>query len=153
LRFGAVVLCEALSTKESLLGCEVALTYPQGTERQPLLMGGVCVCVCVFVCVCVCVCVCLCMCVCVCVCVCLCVCVYVCVCMSVCVFVFLCVCMCVSPPWQDLLSTTETPLAMNRYIGSDLLPLLTRCAHLFSGICVSMCVPVCERAHVCVCVC
>ncbi|XP_031437386.1 ryanodine receptor 3 isoform X2 [Clupea harengus] len=33
----------------------------------------------------------------------------------------------------DLLSTTETALAMNRYIGSALLPLLTRCAHLFSG--------------------
>ena len=59
LRFGAVVLCEALSTKESLLGCEVALTYPQGTERQPLLMGGVCVgvsvCLCARGCMCVCV--------------------------------------------------------------------------------------------------
>ena len=47
--------------------------------------------------------------------------------------VYVCVCVCVSPPWQDLLSTTETALAMNRYIGSALLPLLTRCAHLFSG--------------------
>ena len=34
---------------------------------------------------------------------------------------------------QELLSTTETALAMNRYIGSALLPLLTRCAALFSS--------------------
>ncbi|XP_033991407.1 ryanodine receptor 3 isoform X2 [Trematomus bernacchii] len=33
----------------------------------------------------------------------------------------------------ELLSTTETALAMNRYIGSALLPLLTRCAALFSS--------------------
>ncbi|CAB1342599.1 unnamed protein product, partial [Coregonus sp. 'balchen'] len=33
----------------------------------------------------------------------------------------------------DVLSTTETALAMNRYIGSALLPLLTRCADHFSG--------------------
>ncbi|XP_064847730.1 ryanodine receptor 3-like [Oncorhynchus masou masou] len=33
----------------------------------------------------------------------------------------------------DVLSTTETALAMNRYIGSALLPLLTRCAGQFSG--------------------
>ncbi|XP_054474291.1 ryanodine receptor 3 [Anoplopoma fimbria] len=33
----------------------------------------------------------------------------------------------------ELLSTTETALAMNRYIGSALLPLLTRCAALFSN--------------------
>uniref|UniRef100_A0A8C8CV05 Ryanodine receptor 3 n=1 Tax=Oncorhynchus tshawytscha TaxID=74940 RepID=A0A8C8CV05_ONCTS len=33
----------------------------------------------------------------------------------------------------DVLSTTETALAMNRYIGSALLPLLTRCADQFSG--------------------
>uniref|UniRef100_A0A674EGN7 Ryanodine receptor 3 n=1 Tax=Salmo trutta TaxID=8032 RepID=A0A674EGN7_SALTR len=33
----------------------------------------------------------------------------------------------------DVLSTTETALAMNRYIGSALLPLLTRCAGHFSG--------------------
>uniref|UniRef100_A0A8D0CRI0 Ryanodine receptor 3 n=1 Tax=Sander lucioperca TaxID=283035 RepID=A0A8D0CRI0_SANLU len=32
-----------------------------------------------------------------------------------------------------MLSTTETALAMNRYIGSALLPLLTRCAALFSS--------------------
>uniref|UniRef100_A0AAQ4NXV3 Ryanodine receptor 3 n=1 Tax=Gasterosteus aculeatus aculeatus TaxID=481459 RepID=A0AAQ4NXV3_GASAC len=32
-----------------------------------------------------------------------------------------------------MLSTTETALAMNRYIGSALLPLLTRCAALFSN--------------------
>ncbi|KAK5879821.1 hypothetical protein CesoFtcFv8_022902 [Champsocephalus esox] len=31
----------------------------------------------------------------------------------------------------EVLSTTETALAMNRYIGSALLPLLTRCAALF----------------------
>lgn len=34
---------------------------------------------------------------------------------------------------QEVLSTTETALAMNRYIGSALLPLLTRCAALFAG--------------------
>lgn len=34
---------------------------------------------------------------------------------------------------QEVLSTTETALAMNRYIGSALLPLLTRCAALFSN--------------------
>ncbi|XP_035535034.1 ryanodine receptor 3, partial [Morone saxatilis] len=34
---------------------------------------------------------------------------------------------------QEVLSTTETALAMNRYIGSALLPLLTRCATLFAG--------------------
>lgn len=34
---------------------------------------------------------------------------------------------------QEALSTTETALAMNRYIGSALLPLLTRCAALFAG--------------------
>uniref|UniRef100_A0A8C4H5G0 Ryanodine receptor 3 n=1 Tax=Dicentrarchus labrax TaxID=13489 RepID=A0A8C4H5G0_DICLA len=33
----------------------------------------------------------------------------------------------------EVLSTTETALAMNRYIGSALLPLLTRCATLFAG--------------------
>ncbi|XP_075893569.1 ryanodine receptor 3 isoform X4 [Nelusetta ayraudi] len=33
----------------------------------------------------------------------------------------------------EFLSTTETALAMNRYIGSALLPLLTRCAALFAG--------------------
>ncbi|XP_037606363.1 ryanodine receptor 3 isoform X5 [Sebastes umbrosus] len=33
----------------------------------------------------------------------------------------------------EVLSTTETALAMNRYIGSALLPLLTRCAALFSS--------------------
>ncbi|XP_069017865.1 ryanodine receptor 3 isoform X1 [Embiotoca jacksoni] len=33
----------------------------------------------------------------------------------------------------EVLSTTETALAMNRYIGSALLPLLTRCAHLFAN--------------------
>ncbi|TKS76306.1 Ryanodine receptor 3 [Collichthys lucidus] len=33
----------------------------------------------------------------------------------------------------EALSTTETALAMNRYIGSALLPLLTRCAALFAG--------------------
>ncbi|XP_077366254.1 ryanodine receptor 3 [Festucalex cinctus] len=33
----------------------------------------------------------------------------------------------------DVLSTTETALAMNRYIGSALLPLLTRCAALFAS--------------------
>ncbi|KAJ0060966.1 hypothetical protein NL108_003272, partial [Boleophthalmus pectinirostris] len=33
----------------------------------------------------------------------------------------------------EALSTTETALAMNRYIGSALLPLLTRCAHLFAS--------------------
>ncbi|XP_074541837.1 ryanodine receptor 3 isoform X4 [Halichoeres trimaculatus] len=33
----------------------------------------------------------------------------------------------------EVLSTTETALAMNRYIGSALLPLLTRCAALFAG--------------------
>ncbi|XP_037305735.2 ryanodine receptor 3 isoform X2 [Pungitius pungitius] len=33
----------------------------------------------------------------------------------------------------EVLSTTETALAMNRYIGSALLPLLTRCAALFSN--------------------
>lgn len=34
---------------------------------------------------------------------------------------------------QEVLSTTETALAMNRYIGSALLPLLTRCAALFAN--------------------
>uniref|UniRef100_A0A8C4NPW6 Ryanodine receptor 3 n=1 Tax=Dicentrarchus labrax TaxID=13489 RepID=A0A8C4NPW6_DICLA len=34
---------------------------------------------------------------------------------------------------DTVLSTTETALAMNRYIGSALLPLLTRCATLFAG--------------------
>lgn len=34
---------------------------------------------------------------------------------------------------QEALSTTETALAMNRYIGTALLPLLTRCAHLFAN--------------------
>lgn len=34
---------------------------------------------------------------------------------------------------QEVLSTTETALAMNRYIGSALLPLLTRCAALFAS--------------------
>lgn len=34
---------------------------------------------------------------------------------------------------QEVLSTTETALAMNRYIGSALLPLLNRCAHLFAS--------------------
>uniref|UniRef100_A0A665TSU5 Ryanodine receptor 3 n=1 Tax=Echeneis naucrates TaxID=173247 RepID=A0A665TSU5_ECHNA len=33
----------------------------------------------------------------------------------------------------EVLSTTETALAMNRYIGSALLPLLTRCAALFAS--------------------
>ncbi|XP_077408297.1 ryanodine receptor 3 isoform X2 [Vanacampus margaritifer] len=33
----------------------------------------------------------------------------------------------------EALSTTETALAMNRYIGSALLPLLTRCAALFAS--------------------
>uniref|UniRef100_A0A3Q1BKA7 Ryanodine receptor 3 n=1 Tax=Amphiprion ocellaris TaxID=80972 RepID=A0A3Q1BKA7_AMPOC len=33
----------------------------------------------------------------------------------------------------EVLSTTETALAMNRYIGSALLPLLTRCAALFGN--------------------
>ncbi|KAG7222685.1 hypothetical protein INR49_026294, partial [Caranx melampygus] len=33
----------------------------------------------------------------------------------------------------EVLSTTETALAMNRYIGTALLPLLTRCAHLFAS--------------------
>ncbi|KAM7395128.1 hypothetical protein PAMA_006737 [Pampus argenteus] len=33
----------------------------------------------------------------------------------------------------EVLSTTETALAMNRYIGSALLPLLTRCATLFAN--------------------
>ncbi|XP_036397613.1 ryanodine receptor 3-like isoform X4 [Megalops cyprinoides] len=33
----------------------------------------------------------------------------------------------------EALSTTETALAMNRYIGSAMLPLLTRCASHFSG--------------------
>ncbi|XP_020570403.2 ryanodine receptor 3 isoform X4 [Oryzias latipes] len=33
----------------------------------------------------------------------------------------------------EVLSTTETALAMNRYIGSALLPLLTRCAALFAN--------------------
>uniref|UniRef100_A0A3Q2TD46 Ryanodine receptor 3 n=1 Tax=Fundulus heteroclitus TaxID=8078 RepID=A0A3Q2TD46_FUNHE len=33
----------------------------------------------------------------------------------------------------EVLSTTETALAMNRYIGSALLPLLTRCAALFEN--------------------
>ncbi|XP_061602252.1 ryanodine receptor 3 isoform X2 [Cololabis saira] len=33
----------------------------------------------------------------------------------------------------EVLSTTETALAMNRYIGSALLPLLTRCADLFAN--------------------
>uniref|UniRef100_A0A667YZJ8 Ryanodine receptor 3 n=1 Tax=Myripristis murdjan TaxID=586833 RepID=A0A667YZJ8_9TELE len=33
----------------------------------------------------------------------------------------------------EVLSTTETALAMNRYIGSALLPLLTRCATLFAS--------------------
>ncbi|XP_028972792.2 ryanodine receptor 3 isoform X1 [Esox lucius] len=33
----------------------------------------------------------------------------------------------------DVLSTTETALAMNRYIGSAVLPLLTRCADQFAG--------------------
>ncbi|XP_030626784.1 ryanodine receptor 3 [Chanos chanos] len=33
----------------------------------------------------------------------------------------------------EVLSTTETALALNRYIGSAVLPLLTRCASLFSG--------------------
>ncbi|XP_017311642.1 ryanodine receptor 3 isoform X2 [Ictalurus punctatus] len=32
----------------------------------------------------------------------------------------------------EVLSTTETALALNRYIGSAVLPLLTRCAHLFA---------------------
>lgn len=34
---------------------------------------------------------------------------------------------------QEGLCTTETALAMNRYIGSALLPLLTRCSPLFAG--------------------
>uniref|UniRef100_A0A665TV22 Ryanodine receptor 3 n=1 Tax=Echeneis naucrates TaxID=173247 RepID=A0A665TV22_ECHNA len=34
---------------------------------------------------------------------------------------------------DTVLSTTETALAMNRYIGSALLPLLTRCAALFAS--------------------
>ena len=34
---------------------------------------------------------------------------------------------------QEVLSTTEMALAMNRYIGSAVLPLLTRCAELFAG--------------------
>uniref|UniRef100_A0A3B5AHK0 Ryanodine receptor 3 n=1 Tax=Stegastes partitus TaxID=144197 RepID=A0A3B5AHK0_9TELE len=34
---------------------------------------------------------------------------------------------------DTVLSTTETALAMNRYIGSALLPLLTRCADLFGN--------------------
>lgn len=34
---------------------------------------------------------------------------------------------------QEGLCTTETALAMNRYIGSTMLPLLTRCAPLFAG--------------------
>lgn len=34
---------------------------------------------------------------------------------------------------QEALSTTETALALNRYIGSAVLPLLTRCAALFAG--------------------
>lgn len=34
---------------------------------------------------------------------------------------------------KEGLCTTETALAMNRYIGSALLPLLTRCAPLFAG--------------------
>uniref|UniRef100_A0A672FJE4 Ryanodine receptor 3 n=1 Tax=Salarias fasciatus TaxID=181472 RepID=A0A672FJE4_SALFA len=34
---------------------------------------------------------------------------------------------------DTVLSTTETALAMNRYIGSALLPLLTRCAALFAN--------------------
>ena len=34
---------------------------------------------------------------------------------------------------QEVLSTTETALAMNRYIGTAMLPLLTRCASLFAG--------------------
>lgn len=38
-------------------------------------------------------------------------------------------CFCVH---QEVLRTTETALAMNRYIGSAVLPLLTRCAHLFA---------------------
>ncbi|XP_029705796.1 ryanodine receptor 3 isoform X13 [Takifugu rubripes] len=33
----------------------------------------------------------------------------------------------------EALSTTETALALNRYIGSAVLPLLTRCAALFAG--------------------
>ncbi|XP_016429717.1 ryanodine receptor 3-like, partial [Sinocyclocheilus rhinocerous] len=33
----------------------------------------------------------------------------------------------------EALRTTETALAMNRYIGSAVLPLLTRCAPHFSG--------------------
>ncbi|AWP16638.1 putative ryanodine receptor 3-like [Scophthalmus maximus] len=33
----------------------------------------------------------------------------------------------------EVLCTTETALAMNRYIGSAMLPLLTRCAPLFAG--------------------
>lgn len=33
---------------------------------------------------------------------------------------------------QEVLRSTETALAMNRYIGSAVLPLLTRCAHLFT---------------------
>ncbi|MEQ2163646.1 Ryanodine receptor 3, partial [Goodea atripinnis] len=33
----------------------------------------------------------------------------------------------------ESLCTTETALAMNRYIGSAMLPLLTRCAPLFAG--------------------
>ncbi|XP_046877714.1 ryanodine receptor 3 isoform X6 [Hypomesus transpacificus] len=33
----------------------------------------------------------------------------------------------------EVLSTTETALAMNRYIGTAMLPLLTRCASLFAG--------------------
>ncbi|KTF93145.1 hypothetical protein cypCar_00042013, partial [Cyprinus carpio] len=34
---------------------------------------------------------------------------------------------------EEALRTTETALAMNRYIGSAVLPLLTRCAPHFSG--------------------
>uniref|UniRef100_A0A8C1VBL3 Ryanodine receptor 3 n=1 Tax=Cyprinus carpio TaxID=7962 RepID=A0A8C1VBL3_CYPCA len=33
---------------------------------------------------------------------------------------------------SEVLRSTETALAMNRYIGSAVLPLLTRCAHLFT---------------------
>uniref|UniRef100_A0A8C1ULM0 Ryanodine receptor 3 n=1 Tax=Cyprinus carpio TaxID=7962 RepID=A0A8C1ULM0_CYPCA len=33
---------------------------------------------------------------------------------------------------SEVLRSTETALAMNRYIGSAVLPLLTRCAHLFA---------------------
>ncbi|KAM7367675.1 hypothetical protein PAMP_013959 [Pampus punctatissimus] len=39
----------------------------------------------------------------------------------------------IQDPELEVLSTTETALAMNRYIGSALLPLLTRCATLFAN--------------------